>query len=165
MAKIASISIADARALAERWDAEHERHLRSVAVADRFKGAAPSDLITMWESGRNERGQKFTQFEFEALVERWLEVFRAYPPAEPDAIPDVVAVAEAEEPEPQDDTMLSTHDVARLAGISIRTIDRMVRNDRFPAPMRLSTRRRGWPAREVKDWINRLDDQRRATRQ
>jgi hypothetical protein len=112
MTTIRSISIADARALATQWSAQHEEHLRSAAVADRFKGAAPSEVIQMWETGRNERGQKLTQFEFTALVERWLEVFHAYPPFEPDDIPDVVAVAEAEEPEHQDDTMLSPRDVA-----------------------------------------------------
>jgi hypothetical protein len=104
MTRIRSISIAAARALATQWSAQQEEHLRSVAVADRFRAATPSEVIDMWERGKNERGQKLTQFEFEALVERWLEVFGAYPPAEPDDIPDVVAVAEGEEPEPQDDT-------------------------------------------------------------
>jgi prophage regulatory protein len=119
----------------------------------------------MWESGRNERGQRFTPFEFAALVERWLEVFRAYPPAEPDAIPEVVAIAEAEDPEPQDDTMLSPREVARLAGISTRTIDRMVRRGTFPKPLHLSPRRIGWPAGQVKDWLRTLQDQTRSTRQ
>jgi prophage regulatory protein len=165
MTKIGAISIAEARALANQWEAQYEDHLRTSALATHFEDATPSEVIRMWESGRNERGQKLTQFEFTALVERWLELFNAYPPFEPDAIPDVVAVAEAEKPEPQDDTMLSPRDVARLAGISTRTIDRMVRRGTFPKPMRLSPRRIGWPAHEVKAWINRLNDQRYATRQ
>jgi prophage regulatory protein len=165
MARIESISIAEARALADRWECEHEAHLRTVAVTDRFKGATPDDLIRMWEAGRNERGQKLSQLDFEALVEAWLRTFDAYPPAEADDIPDVVAVAETKEPEPEDDTMLRPRDVARLTGVSLRTIKRMVIDGRFPKPMKLSPRRIGWPAREVKAWIGRLGEQRYAVRQ
>ncbi len=119
----------------------------------------------MWESGQNERGQKLSQDEFAALVERWLELFGAYP-ADTDAAPGGNVGGEAAElsPEPQDDTMLSPRDVARLAGISTRTIDRMVRRGTFPKPMHLSARRIGWQAREVKAWLRMLDEQRRARR-
>jgi hypothetical protein len=48
-------------------------------LADRFKDAAPSEAVRMYEACRNERGQELTQFEFAALVERWVELFRAYP--------------------------------------------------------------------------------------
>jgi hypothetical protein len=72
MAKIRSISIADAQALATRWEAEREAYLRFSAPSDRFKGATPSEVVRMYETGRNERGQKLTQFEFAALVERWV---------------------------------------------------------------------------------------------
>jgi hypothetical protein len=49
MTRIRSISIADARALATQWNAQLEEHLRSSAVADRFKSATPSEVIDMWE--------------------------------------------------------------------------------------------------------------------
>jgi predicted DNA-binding transcriptional regulator AlpA len=167
MTKRRTITITEARALAERWEAQYQEHTRTVAIASRFKDAAPDEVIEMWETNRNERGQKLSQFEFTSLVERWLELFGAYPPIEDGNAPDENAspVTTKHEPEPQDDTMLSPRDVARLAGISIRTIDRMVRRGTFPKPMHLSTRRIGWQAHEVKAWINRLDDQRNATRQ
>ena len=69
------------------------------------------------------------------------------------------------EPEPEDDTMLRMGEVVRLTGISDSTIKRMVIDGRFPKPMRLSPRRIGWKAGEVKSWIRQLDDQRRAPRQ
>jgi len=164
MAKLPTISIANAKALADRWKAQYEDYLRTAAIASRFKDASPTEVIRMWEKGRNEHGQKLNQFEFEALIERWLEVFDALPPSKDDAAADVAA-EQPTEPEPQDDDMLSPRDVARITGLSNSTIKRMVNDGRFPKPMQLSPRRIGWPAREVKDWLNRLDDQRRATRQ
>jgi predicted DNA-binding transcriptional regulator AlpA len=49
--------------------------------------------------------------------------------------------------------------------VSDSTVKRMVVDGRFPKPMRISARRIGWPARDVKAWIRQLDDQRRALRQ
>jgi len=164
MTKLGTMSIADAMALASQWKAQHEEHQRMIAIATRFKGATPAEVVSMWENGRNERGQKLSQFEFTALVERWCELFGALPPSTEEAIPDVAAEGSTE-PEPEDDDMLSPRDVVRITGLSLSTIKRMANDGRFPKPMRLSPRRIGWTAREVKEWLNRLDDQRRATRQ
>ena len=68
-----AISVEQARALASQWEAQYEEHLRTSAISNRFRGATPSEVIRMWESCRNERGQKLTQVEVVALVERWLE--------------------------------------------------------------------------------------------
>ena len=65
------------------------------------------------------------------------------------------------EPEPADTTMLDMHDVMRLTGLSKSTIKRMVSDDRFPKPIHLSPRRIGWPAGDVKAWLERLDGNRR----
>jgi prophage regulatory protein len=164
MTKNTTISIADARALASQWGAQYEDHLRTVAIANRFKGASPSEVIRMWESGRNERGQKLSQMEFTALVERWLELFRAYP-AETDATSDGSADNQLKQPQLEDDSMLRMPEVTRVTGLSKSTIKRRVSDGTFPKPMHLSPRRIGWPAREVKDWLDRLDDHRYATRQ
>jgi prophage regulatory protein len=161
MAKVRHIAIEQAKALATQWEAQHEEHLRTAAIASRFKDATPSQVIHMWETCRNERGQRLSRGEVTALVERWLELFGAYPPGDTEP----GDTAQPREPEPQDHDMLSPRDVVRLTGLSLSTIKRMVNDDRFPKPMHLSPRRIGWPAREVKAWINRLDDQRRATRQ
>lgn len=162
------ITIEQAKALATRWKAQYEEHLRTAAIASRFADATPSEVIHMWETGRKERGQKLSKGEFAALVERWLELFGAYPPSADDNGNDNAPGDTASEPEvsrPEDDTMLSPRDVERVTGLSKSTIKRRVADGTFPKPMHLSPRRRGWPAREVKDWLNRLDDRRRATRQ
>jgi predicted DNA-binding transcriptional regulator AlpA len=161
MAKVRRIAIEQAKALATQWEAQYEDHLRTTAIASRFKDATPSQVIHMWETCRNERGQKLSQGEVTALVERWLDLFGMYPPGDTEP----GDTAQSREPEPQDDDMLRPRDVVRLTGLSLSTIKRMVNDGRFPKPMHLSPRRIGWPAGEVKDWINRLDDQRRATRQ
>jgi prophage regulatory protein len=168
MTKKRTISIERARALAVRREAQYEEHLRTSAISNRFKDATPAEVVRMYESGTNERGQKLSQDEFAGLVERWLALFGAYPAAGDEGTPDEGAAAPAvkpSEPEPQDDTMLSPREVARLTGVSIRTIDRMVRNGRFPKPLHISSRRIGWPAHVVKDWLRTLQDQSRSTRQ
>jgi prophage regulatory protein len=165
MTKPNHITIEQAKALAAQWEAQYEAYLRSSAISTRFEDTTPSEVIRMWETCRNERGQRLTQFELEALVERWVGLFGAYPPSEDSAVPSGSTVPQPEEPEPQDDDMLSPRDVVRLTGLSKSTIKRMFNDGRFPKPMHLSPRRIGWPAREVKAWLHRLDDQRYATRQ
>jgi prophage regulatory protein len=119
----------------------------------------------MWETGRNEGGQKLSKFEFGALVERWCDLFGDLPPDDAPLGIDVADQPMVPAPEPEPDTMLRMPEVVRLTGLSVSTIKRMVLDDRFPKPMRLSPRRIGWPAREVKTWIDRLDDQRHSPRQ
>jgi prophage regulatory protein len=122
-------------------------------------------VIKMWETGKNEQGRKLSQFEFAGLVERWCELFGSLPPDDDASEPDGNASPKTSEPEPEDDTMLRMGEVVRLTGISGSTVKRMVIDGRFPKPMRLSPRRIGWKAGEVKTWIRQLDDQRRAPRQ
>ncbi|HWE20514.1 MAG TPA: AlpA family phage regulatory protein [Hyphomicrobiaceae bacterium] len=162
MSKPHCISIERAKALAARWEAQFEEHQRTMWIASRFADATPSEVIRMWETGRKERGQKLTQVEVVALVERWLELFGAYPPGdtEPgDTTP------QPKEPVPEDDTMLDMHDVTRMTGLSESTIKRMFNDGRFPKPIKPSPRRIGWPAGQVKDWLRTLQGQSRSTRQ
>jgi predicted DNA-binding transcriptional regulator AlpA len=159
-----TITIDQAKALAAQWKAQYEEHLRTVEIATRFKDATPSEVIRMWETGRKERGQKLSQAEFAALVERWLELFGAYPPNDNDDDNEPTA-PQPREPQPQDDDMLSPRDVVRITGLSLSTIKRMFNDGRFPKPLHLSPRRIGWPARQVKDWLRTLQDQSRSTRQ
>ena len=133
----------------------------------RFQGSNAREVIKMWETGKNEHGRKLSQFEFGALIEHWCEVFGTLPPDDGE---ELNGIAEAQpsansEPEPEDDTMLPMREVVRLTGLSDSTIKRMVVDGRFPKPMRISARRIGRPARDVKTWISRLDDQRSAPRQ
>jgi prophage regulatory protein len=156
------ISIERAKALADQWKAQFEEHQRATWIASRFADATPSDVIRMWETGRKERGQKLTQVEVVALVERWLELFGAYPPGDTEPGD---ADRQPREPEPQDDDMLSMREVVRMTGLSESTIKRMFNDGRFPKPLHLSPRRVGWPTGQVKDWLRTLQDQSRSTRQ
>ncbi|HEU4380529.1 MAG TPA: AlpA family phage regulatory protein [Hyphomicrobiaceae bacterium] len=166
MPKQKRLSIAEAKALAIEWEADWERHCFESAVDDHFRDASGSQLVSMWESRTNEKGQALTNFEFQALCSAWLQVFGCLPP-DSDAADASTAemLATPQEPQPADDTMVSPTEAARMAGVSLSTIKRMVLDDRFPKPMRLSPRRIGWPAREVKAWLRQLDDQRHARRQ
>jgi hypothetical protein len=57
-----------------------ERHFAHHAVLiNRFRGAGPSDIVSMWETQRNEAGDPLSQLEREALVERHCEVFGSWP--------------------------------------------------------------------------------------
>lgn len=165
MPKLNRITLDDAKALAKQWEAQYDQHQRDAAVSARFSQTSASEVIKMWETGKNEHGRNLSQFEFAGLVERWCELFGALPPDDDAPEPNGTATLPPSEPEHDDDTMLRMVEVVRLTGISDSTIKRMVIDGRFPKPMRLSPRRIGWQAREVKVWIRQLDDQRRAPRQ
>jgi prophage regulatory protein len=150
-----------AKALADEWAEREEDAKHTAALCAHFEGATPHQLIEMWESGKNLQGRSLSQFETQALAEAWCLVFKELPPdcsqdGEPDPPP---------EPElPADDTMLSEKEVLPLIGVSSSTLKRMVRDGRFPNSMRLSPHRIGWPAREVKKWLEGLDRAREKVR-
>jgi prophage regulatory protein len=162
MAKLPRMSVSHAKDLAADWAAEREQSERQTAITTRFSKASATEVIRMWETGRNEKGHKLSNSEFAGLVERWCELFGTLPPD--DDAPDESS-GHAPVPRPQDDTMLRIGEVVRVTGLSASTIKRMVLDGRFPKPMRLSPRRIGWPAAEVKAWVRQLDDQRSATKQ
>jgi prophage regulatory protein len=167
MATSKRLTIAEANALATEWEHRYAQHEYDTATAVRFRDATPAEVIAMWESSKNERGQKLNSFEFAALVEKWCDLFHCLPPDEDDGAGNVAVDQQPalQEPEPEDDTMLRMADVVRLTGVSGSTIKRMVLDGRFPRPMHLSPRSIGWPSRDVKKWLRQLDDQRRASRQ
>lgn len=168
MAKLNRMTLEDAKAQAADWQVQYDQHQRDAALTARFQGASAGEVVKIWETGKNEHGRKLSQFEFGAIVERWCELFGSLPPDDAEELNGLAGdhtPTPSPEPEPQDDTMLRMGEVVRLTGISDSTIKRMVIDGRFPTPMRLSPRRIGWKAGEVKSWIRQLDDQRRSPRQ
>ena len=150
--------LSDARALADEWldQAEHARY--EASITSYFNGCSAHQLIGMWEGGNNLKGKPLSRFETQALAEAWCRVFGELPP---DDDGDETAAPLPPQPElPPDDTMLRTKDVLRLIGLSRSTLKRMVIDKRFPAPVRLSPRRIGWPADDVKTWLDAADDAR-----
>ena len=67
---------AEDEALQKEW----EHHCYNGALEDRFKEAGPAEVLRMFKDGVNEKGHPLSQFEFEALCERWCAVFGELPP-------------------------------------------------------------------------------------
>ena len=145
------------RALADEWADQAKHAAHEAALNSEFSGCSAHQLIGMWESGKNLKGRPLSQFETQALAEAWCRVFGELPPD--DDVDD--AAPSPPQPElPPDDTMLRTKDVLRLIGLSLSSLKRMVIDGRFPKPVRLSPRRLGWPARDVKAWLDAAKDAR-----
>jgi predicted DNA-binding transcriptional regulator AlpA len=150
---------ARAREVAAEEEALQEQyawHKHEQALASRFRSAGAAEVLRMFETGTNEKGQSLTQFEFSALCERWCVVFGELPPmGEP---PDP---ADEPEPLPADEDTIDMKRVVRITGLSKSTIKRWVndpKND-FPKPVKLlPSRRIGWSADEVKAWRNRIEN-------
>ena len=125
---------------------DHEWEMRLRA---RFKDAGERDVIGMWKRQENEHGRPLSKFELAALVERWCELFGFMPPF------DGEATSSSSMPGPSDDDMLTIVDVARMTSLSPSTINRYYRAKppRLPPPVKLSPRRKGWLARDIKEWI------------
>lgn len=140
-----------AKRIADDREGLREQELWERSVLARFSDADENAVIAMWERGTNEKSDPLSKFELQALVERWCQLFGFLPPS------DGVAAGKVADHEPQDDTMLNIREVERLTGLSESTIERRIRKGVFPAPVKLSARRIGWPAREVKAWRDQLD--------
>ena len=145
--------VARARALAKHW-ARQERDFYQSADYSRL---TPEELIRLAESE-----DPMSSSELEALDYAWHECFGEWlcetedgdgPAAEPNGTP-------AQEL-PADDAMLSMADVLRFTSLSKSTLKRRVLDKTFPSPLRPSTRRIGWKACEVKDWLEQLETGRR----
>ena len=67
------ITLEEAKAQAEHWDAMWEQHCYEDALATHFRGVTASQLVAMWENQTNEKGQPLSQFEFRALCASWIE--------------------------------------------------------------------------------------------
>jgi excisionase family DNA binding protein len=152
------LTIEEAKELAEAWQAEIDDAEKSWHVSSHFNTATPVQVVRMWETRKNLEGRKLSKFEFGALVEAWYRVFNCAPPSKS---PTGEVKTPPPKPElPPDDTTISAKEVARLTGISLSTIKRMVGDGRFPPPMQLSEWRIGWPARDVREWLAERDEMR-----
>ena len=152
--------LAAAKALADDWAIEAKHAANEAALNSYFDGCSAHQLIAMWETGTNLKGRPLSEWECRALVEAWCRVFGELPPGD-DGDDQVSTEPTQPQPElPADDTMLRTREVLRLMGVSLSTLKRMVVEGRFPKPLRLSSHRIGWPAREVKTWLDAAEDAR-----
>lgn len=51
------------------------------------------------------------------------------------------------------DRILGIDEVVRLSGLSPATVWRAIKAGTFPAPVRISARRVGWRASDIRSWI------------
>jgi prophage regulatory protein len=170
MGKGNRLSLSEAKALAAQSEHQYAQYEYDCAIAARFRDATPTEVIAMWESGTNEKGQRLNQFEFAALCERWIEIFNDLPHDDDASGDDATELPTQPMPYPEleplrSDTMVNIKEVGRRTGISESTIKRMVKDGRFPKPMRPSPRRIAWSGRDIDELVRQLDDQRRALRQ
>lgn len=171
-----TITIAEAEAIAAAdeaqlgdWDTmakqAHEEAAQD-ATADNYVKAGSPALVRMWKTARNLDGKPISGREWQALCSAWYLTFGAMPPAGDDsygseepqdgqqAAPEPVSPIEIEE-KPQ-----SIRDVAHVTGISVATLDRMVRDGRFPQPMRPSPGRKVWMPGDVRKLMVDMDHKR-----
>ena len=117
------------------WDAQHEAFIEQGRLDTRFAKLSPIKILDMWEYRVNEKGQKLTQWETEALVEAFCREFGELPPQDGEPARNHKHV----EPEPlPDDTALSAEEVAEKLGVSLATLKRRVQDGTFPQPIKIS---------------------------
>ena len=159
------MKLAQAKALADDWAWEKQLAHEEAALCSYYNHASPHQLIAMWTSGKSLKGKPLTQWETQALVEAWCRVFNAFPPNDDAAeCSSPLQRSKPTEAVPADDTMLRAKDVVRLTGLSLSTLKRMALDGRFAKPMRLSPHRIGWPAREVRAWLETVEGARHKAR-
>jgi prophage regulatory protein len=52
--------------------------------------------------------------------------------------------------------ILRINEVSKISGLPVSSIYRLVREGKFPKPVKLSARASGWISSNVQDWINDL---------
>ena len=145
------LTIEEAQALARRMEAMGEGLKENWELAARFSDAEMSHVVEMWRTCRNEKGKRLSKFEVQALGERWCELFGSLPPYMGQSGP---APAELPpEPPADDNQLLRMRDVERITSLGKTTIKRKMADGTFPKPVKISTRRMGWPAYTIKAWL------------
>ena len=65
--------------VAAHWRALDRQFIHHAKMVKRFRGANRAAVFRMWKSQTNEGGKPLSQFEREALLERYCELFSSWP--------------------------------------------------------------------------------------
>jgi hypothetical protein len=65
--------------LAAQWAALEEHFQRHTKLVARFRKTGRDAVVSMWENQINENGTPLSEFEREALIERYCELFGTWP--------------------------------------------------------------------------------------
>jgi hypothetical protein len=69
----------DAKEVAAQW-AKLELHFaHHAALVNRFRAVGPTAVSRLWQAQKNELGERLSQHEREALIERHCELFGNWP--------------------------------------------------------------------------------------
>ena len=68
-----------AKPISDQWALLEEHFDHHARLIKRFGDKSPSAVTAMWKSGTNESGELLSQFEIDALVERYCELFGCWP--------------------------------------------------------------------------------------
>jgi len=67
------------RSVAVQWAVLEHHFQYHVKLVDRFREAGEDAVVRMWQSQTDECGKHLSQFEREALIERYCELFGTWP--------------------------------------------------------------------------------------
>jgi len=115
-------------------------------------------LVKCWGTATRPDGESLKLHEIEILALRWLELFGELPSTMPGTVPTAAGRARgAPAKAALGSELMRRKDVAQRLGIGVRALDRMVKEGRFPKPLRIGKRTVGWPRNQIDLLVGRSD--------
>jgi hypothetical protein len=68
-----------AKPISDQWALLEEHFHHHSRLIKRFSDTSPLAVTRLWKNGTNESGEPLSQFEIDALVERYCELFGSWP--------------------------------------------------------------------------------------
>jgi hypothetical protein len=69
----------DAKGMAAQWAMLEKHFAHHAVIVNRFRPSRPAAVASMWQAQRNEFGERLSELEREALIERHCELFGCWP--------------------------------------------------------------------------------------
>jgi predicted DNA-binding transcriptional regulator AlpA len=128
------------------------------AVPSPLRSLKRRALVKCWGTATRLDGESLKLHEIEVLAQRWLELFGELPSTMPGTVPTAAGrVRGASAKAAPGSELLRRKDVAQRLGIGVRVLDRMVKESRFPKPLRIGKRTVGWPRNQIDLLLGRSD--------
>lgn len=135
-------------------DIAHEQ--RRDFAENRFRSYKPRQLVQLYDTGCDLDGRKLTDVDVLALANAWADTFREQMPAA-----SIAPCGPLDRPVPHafamlpDTAMIRPRQARDMLGIGRSTLKRWIADGIFPKPQQLipGCRPVGWPARQLKAWL------------
>ena len=69
----------DAKGVAAQWAQLQQHFAHHADLVNRFRPSGPAAVASMWHAQKNEFGERLSQLELDALIERHCELFGSWP--------------------------------------------------------------------------------------